>query len=305
MTENKVYSPGLVYPIYLDAQMMASFVAALTGGYALENNVTRTQEYTKESSKEGTGEVGISDLFANFVKADVKGSVSSDNKQSVSEQSQVNLKHTESSLFMGLRDTLYRQGIWITRLDELDEAGWSQIRPSQIVEVSGYVYRSPANEILQLIERVMPLYLHGTFPFNQDGSVDLGRLTDEQRTGLQFYYALQKVSGDLESQPLSDMLLQHKEGRNVVLDISTKILPLKQQESLLCGQVVVLGKATRVLAPTETINLHRRVLTGYIDPEQIAQALNTLMQQKGLNLQMPPSIIKYPAIEIIPMAIFV
>jgi len=63
----------------------------------------------------------------------------------------------------------------------------------------------------------------------------------------------------------ASMLLKHegKWKKSAVLDLSTKVLPLEEQELLRCGRVVVLGKATRVLTRNENINLYRRSILGY------------------------------------------
>ena len=69
--------------------------------------------------------------------------------------------------------------------------------------------------------------------------------------------------------------------------------------------VTVIGKATRILTDQETINLYRRSVLGIAAQsvsEQIAQSFSSV-PEVDINLESP--VIRYPAVEIVPMAIYV
>src|SRR6266496_1232007 len=268
----------LLYPIYLDVPMIVSFVAATEGGYALENAVKRTQATTEDTKGEIAGEVGLSGLLSNLVKADVKSSANLEDQLVQSHESQIILKHTEASLFMGLRNKLYSQGR-IIPLDECEQSQWDalQLSPfSDLVELSGYIYRNPINEIARLGERFL------SFGPQEAPTVAI----------------IQALRNDLEYSPLSDVLLSHegKWRKDAVLDLSTKILPVIEQDRLLCGRVVVLGKVTRILKQPEAINLCRRSIFGYAAQKVLTDMISSFENMPGINIKLAPYEVKHPAV---------
>ncbi|SRR6266496_5094859 len=293
----------LLYPIYLDVPMIVSFVAATEGGYALENAVKRTQATTEDTKGEIAGEVGLSGLLSNLVKADVKSSANLEDQLVQSHESQIILKHTEASLFMGLRNKLYSQGRIIS-LDDCEQSQWDalQLSPfSDLVELSGYISRSPINEIARLGERFL------SFGFGQQkAAFSSAANISNQDQQAQTVAIIQALRNDLEASPLSDVLLSHegKWRKDAILDLSTKILPVIEQDRLLCGRVVVLGKVTRVLKQQETINLCRRSIFGYTAQKILTEMISSFENTPGINIKLAPYEVKYPAVEIIPMAIY-
>ncbi len=67
----------------------------------------------------------------------------------------------------------------------------------------------------------------------------------------------------------------------------------------------MLGKATRVLANDESINLYRRSIFNYATKDIKTQMVTDFNKMTGVDVQLSSAIISYPAIEIIPMAIYV
>lgn len=118
---------------------------------------------------------------------------------------------------------------------------------------------------------------------------------------------MQAVVADLESLPLSDILLKHQEGwvKTAVLDLSTKVMSLIDQELLRCGHVTVIGKVTRILAKDEKINLYRRSILGIAADDVLNELTDKASATPGINIQLEASNVEYPAVEIIPMAIYV
>jgi hypothetical protein len=295
----------LLYPLYLNISMMISFVAAMDGGYSLEKVWKQTNDTSGEISGTLEGEAGLSSIVSALVKAHLKASGNVDGKLTSSEESQIVFKHTEASLFMRLRHELHHQKRIIS-LDDYGKKQWETLSPSTLVEISGEIRRSPVNEIVQISKRFIPIMLQ-SLPFNKDGNVDIVNLSDDQRRFLQSMSSVQGIVADLETSPLTDALLVH-EGewkKTAVLDISTKVLPLSDQELLHCGHVTVIGKATHILTEQETINLYRRSVLGIAAQsvsDQIAQSFNSVPE---VIIKLETPIVSYPAVEIIPMAIYV
>jgi len=295
----------LLYPIYLDIPMMISFVATMDGGYSLEKVWKQTNDTSGEMSGAIEGEAGLPIIVSNLVKASLKASGNVDGKLARSEESQIVFKHTEASLFMRLRHELRRQGRVIS-LDECDQEQWDLISPSSLVEISGEIRRSPINEIAQLSKRFMPIMLQ-SFPINKDGNIDIANLSPERLDLLQNMSIVQAIVADLESSPLSDVLLKHEAEwkKTAVLNLSTKVLPFTDQELLHCGSVTVIGKATHILAKEENINLYRRSVLGIAAQSTSTQWAQSFNSMPDVDIKLESSIVEYPAVEIIPMAIYI
>lgn len=298
---------SLLHPIYLDFPMMISFVAALEGGYAMENVQKIHSESSGKMSGQVSGEFGLSKILANFTTASVKGSGGLEGDLLKSREDQIILKHTDASVFMGLRDKL----LYMKRLISLDECKkdeWDNIKLLDIVEISGSIRYSPVSEMIRICERMLSIA-----QLVQNGNIS--KATSEQRKiaaqneiNNKFMFTLiQELRADLDSSPVSDLILKNggEWERCAVLDIPTKILPFAEQERLLCGQVVVIGKVTRVLSPGESINLYRRSVLGYAAQEMIAKMVSGFNDIDGMSVQLEPPMVEYPAIEIVPMAIYV
>lgn len=313
---------SLYYPIYLDTPMMISFVAALEGGYALENALKYTNEASGGMAGQVSGEFGLSKIFTSLAAANIKGSGSLDGKLTKSEESQIILKHTEASLFMRLRDELISKDR-ILFLDDYNEEKWKQIQSLDIVEISGILHLSPINEIIRMAERFIPFMQP---PVTQQPTHSNGNRNKSSRANVQLagtasvttapanvsnaeatISLIKGLRADLEASPLFDMLLK-SEGqwnKSAIIDLSADVLSLDHQERLRCGKVFVLGKATRILAPGESISLYRRSVFGYAAQDIITQLAHEFNSIPGISVKLEAAAIEHPAVEIVPMAIYV
>lgn len=313
---------SLYYPLYLDTPMMVSFVAALEGGYALENTLKYVSESSGGMAGQVSGEVGLSKIFTSLAAANIKSSGSLDGKITKSEESQIILKHTEASLFMRLRDELISKNR-ITFLDDYSEEKWKQIQSLDIVEISGILHLSPINEIIRMGERIIPFLEPSVTPqptpsnghrnkssraHVQSTRTNSVTTASAEASNIQATISLIKgLRADLEASPLFDMLLKHEGhwNKSAIIDLSTEVLSFEDQERLRCGKVFVLGKATRVLAPGESISLYRRSIFGYAAQNIINQMATSFNSIEGFSVKLEDAVLEYPAIEIVPMAIYV
>lgn len=296
----------LLYPIYLDIPMMISFVATMDGGYSLERVWKESNNKSGEMSGSVEGDAGLPSFISSLVKANIKALGNLDGKLSNSVESQIVFKHTEASLFMRLRHELLHQKR-LKMLDEYKESEWGSIPLSSIVEISGEIHRSPINEIAHLSKRFIP-FLTQSLPFNKEGNVDMGNLSPEQKELLKSITAMQGIATDLESSPLFDAILKQKGNgeKTAVLDIATKNLSLMEQEILHCGRVTIMGKVTRVLAKQgDKINLYRRSVLGIAAESLYEQITKGLNSTPNINMKLESPTVEYPAVEIVPMAIYI
>lgn len=295
----------LLYPIYLNVPMMISFVATMDGGYSLEKVWKGTKNLSGEMSGDLEGEAGLPAMVSWLAHASLKASGNVDGKLGKSEESQIVFKHTEASLFTRLRHELRRQGRIIS-LDACDEEHWQQVSPFSFAEISGEIHRTPINEIAQLSKRLIPIMVQ-SLPITKDGNIDTSALSSEQQNLLATVSIVQAVVADLESSPLSDVIIKN-EGqweKIAVLDLSTEVLPLAAQELLHCGCVRVIGKVTRVLTKKDNINLYRLSVLGIAAQSLSTQWAQSFKTMPDVNIKLESPTVKYLAVEILPMAIYV
>ncbi len=295
----------LLYPLYIDVPMMMGCMASLAEVYALENSWQPNRELMATFTNMIDGEITLHGAVAQLVEATTK---THEPHESLShrERNLITFKQAGSSLLARIRHELYQQG-YILPLDEYNHEEWERIPPSSLVELSGEVSRSPITELILLFKRFITVMMQ-SLPINPQGNVDMSNLNPYQINLLQNMSLFQAVIADLESSPLSDMVLRQN-GRGVrrtaVLDLSTKILPLHEQELLCNGSVTVIGKLTRVLQQDESINLYRRSVLGSATRGILTQLVQSFNATPGISVQPASGVVSYPAIEVLPIAIYI
>ncbi len=301
--------PGnLLYPLYIDVPMMTSCLASLTEAYTLENIWQQNHALTATPSSMIDGGATHCGTVAQFVEAPTKMQEGDEDANRVNqrEKSLITFKQSSLALLTRLRHELYHQGQMLY-LDEYTPEEWDRIPLSSLVELSGEITRSPISELTLLAKRFIAVMLQ-SLPFNSQGNVDMSNLNPYQLNLLQNMSLFQAIIADLESSPLSDMVLRQNAKRwrhTAVLDLSTKILPLHEQELLCNGHVTVIGKVTRVLEQDETINLYRRSMLGSATRGILMQLVQSFNATPGISIQPGSGVIAYPAIEVLPIAIYV
>lgn len=301
-------SGNLLYPLYIDVPMMMSCMASLTEAYTLENVWQQNHELPTTLASMSDGEAALRGTVAQLVEATTKIHEGDESAASISrqEQSLITFKQSSSTLLTRLRHELYQQGHMLY-LDEYTPEEWDALPLSSLVELSGEVTRSPISEMTLLAKRFIAVMLQ-SLPINPQGNVDMSNLNPYQLNLLQNMSLFQAVIADLESSPLSDMVLRQNAKcwrHTAVLDLSTKILPMHEQELLCNGHVTVIGKVTRVLKEDETINLYRRSMLGSATRGVLTQLVQSFNATPGISIQPGSGVVAYPAIEVLPIAIYV
>jgi hypothetical protein len=295
----------LLYPLYLDVSIMMSCMASLAEIYTVEK-FWKNNEQTATLTHTINGEPDLHGCVAQLVAASIKTSSPRDMRIGLLDENQILFKQVGASLLVRMRNELYHQG-HIIYLDDCTQEEWDRVPPSNLVELSGEIHRSPLNEIAQLAKRFI-LVMQPSLPVNPHGQVEVANLNPYQLSLLQNMSLLQAIIADLEAAPLVDMVLKQQTQRwrrTAVLDLSTKVLPLYEQEVLYSGSVTVLGKVTRVLAPDDTINLYRRSILGTATRGILTQLAQSFNATPGISIQLGASVVAYPAIEIVPIAIYI
>ncbi len=326
----------LVYPLYLDTPMMIGFLAALEGGVTFDADVTRkgTRSSDVAGEVEGEGKVsGWLSTLANLgLRAKASGSLSSENTEEV----KLLRKNTEVSLFIYLRDRL-KKGQVVTLSDITD---FGEVTRGGFIEITGDITRNPLlTAIAPALGSLELLGLTVDEPSIQSQDSEAQLATQRHQKGgrnqpqvrsvnqaaldpmhalrsnpqvMYFFKTLYRLRDELSNGSIVDLLLrpQTMPTLSVVMALSREFLSDASLLTILGGEFTVLGKVTRKLENSGSINLYQRTVLGQMQPQQIAsstQQLNSTEVAPAVNPSQvqEAAIIKPPALEVIPLAIFI
>ncbi len=315
----------LAHPLYLDVQMMVSFLAYLEGGVYLSS------EQTLQREKLRAGKANNSD---NYVKLPSLGallgteaSLISGNSHPLGENSETKVArhHTAASLFNALYGYLHQDDAILTLEDQGQLA---TIKSGAFVRLSGRYTGNPLEEMLAIFTQALSYMGEISRDIEEkrsqksanrkSGNPQNRELADQQgahpyaEIGEQFsefeksieMRFLKRMKEELESSPIHDVVLETASGVKAVLTVSSEYYDAAVAERLSSGDFVVLGKVTRVLLEGESISLSRRTVVGKMG-DASDSVTDTIANIPGFTLQSSEPVVKYPAVQILPMAIFV
>lgn len=304
----------LAHPIYLDESMMLSFLAHLDGGYSMDIDEQETAEL---STKTGTSvRAGIRAKLIQFASAELAAEGNTEKTNTGQTDTKRARHHTAASLFNLLYQYLHEDGA----LHQVaGKADLITIQAGELVEFEASYEGNPLEEMVRLM---------GSFLQTMDSAKeDKSTPTPSRKSGNPAKKAAAAVSSaqaeaananddtsgeaivrqmvaDIDSVPVHDLLLELDPETQAVVVASSEYFSNATNEALRSGRVKVLGKVTRVLAGDETINLTRRTLLGAGGPDLATTTVMGASQaMPGLKVTNP--IVSAPAIQVLPMAIFV
>ena len=317
----------LVYPLYLDVPMMTSFLAAMEDGIAYDSDVTRTKDRKRTVAAEGEGKARAGlpamGIFASLLSLDLRGKISGDQAAGSSEEIKLVRRHTEASLFMRLRQMLKDDDrvLQINQIDDLQKL--KDAEHGYLVEVKGQVFRSPLSEALEAVLRILDMLgvdpLRSEPPRSQTGGgkkqgnkgqqraaaePNAVALDNESQLGFQL---MQRIREDLAKSKVVDAVMRPSAVADltVVIALALEFLPEGTFENLLSGDFSVLGKVTRVVEGDEEISMYQRTVFSYLGSSDIDGIFTQLRQDSTLQLSQNPSSVKAPALQLMPLAIYV
>lgn len=313
----------LVHPLYLDVPMMTSFLAAIDDGIAFGSNVRLKQgsQQSKGIGKELDAGVPKFGLFSSVLSLSLRGKIENKNSSDENEEIELVRKHTEASLFMQLRSLLQEGQITVVK----DVKDLAQVGHGSLVEVTGQILRSPASAALDNFFKILSMMgvdLTTEVPAENQKVPGKGsgqgqqqqrkdplqqmQLAIENRNTEFVLRIMQRLRDDLTKSKIVDVVMQIPAGAvSVVISLSSEFLPVGTFENLLSGHFTVLGKVTRVLKEEGEINLYHRSTFASLLNEQMRTGIRGLQESFGTNQAAGTELIKAPAIQLIPLAIFV
>lgn len=309
----------LVHPLYLDVPMMTSFLAALEDGVAYGADVRRRQQ--RQSTTAGSGDAPLAEpqasILASLFDFNLRGEITGNNAVGDSEEVTLIRKHTEASLFMRLRRLLQSNAL-LTEIDSVQLL--PSIRHSSLVEITGQITRNPLSDILEAFSRFATFMgvaiPAGNSPKPQGSKSHQGNQRRQQLPGgqaaavsidqptLDLFSRMQK---DMEESKVLDVVMHPMTipDLTVVIALGVEFMQQGTLDYILSGNFTVLGKVSRVLKEDETINLFQRSAFSFFDSSLVGSAFEGIQKSDGLNLSKQASVVKAPALQIIPLAIYV
>lgn len=293
--------------------MMISFLAALEGGVAVSGDETSTETGSRERLL--TGRTGLRARLFGFGDAELAAEGSAQRRDETSFVSQTQRHHTAASLFNVLYGYL-REDEQIIDLSSVEEL--QNIRAGQLVEFTGEYLGNPLEDILA--------FFGALFPYIESDTPEITAASPSPRSGHPAKKAAAKkalpappappedeneglkiikmMASDLETAPVHDLLFRTSDSLEAVVTVASEFYSATTNENLRAGEFRVVGKVTRVLGDGDSINLTRRTVMGVAGPDMARDTIGNI-NDGDLDLAVANPIVTGPALQILPMSIFV
>jgi hypothetical protein len=340
MTEDATPAYSLAHPVYLDVPMMVSFLAHLEGGVSVGGAERTTITGSRERLLKGRGGFRAR-LWA--IDADLGGEKSSQQKDESQTESETERHHTAASLFNVLYSYLREDGMVRDVSSEADLEGiepgamveiYGQYLGNPLEEVLAFVRAfMPYYESLLAQEKPepdaqprkaaksgnpakraapAPAVDPTTAALAEAAGVDpalvagfLKQQAEQERKATEFGMKLMtQMSDDIQASPVHDLLFV-AENLSAVITVDSDFYSETTKESLRSGYFRIVGKVTKILRPDETINLARRTVLGVAGVEETKKIISGFTDESNLSLENTEPIVEAPAVQILPMAIFI
>lgn len=265
---------------YLDEHIIDDFLAQIEGG-VLDGSYTR-----KTTTSKGKG--GGVKARAHIFEADVSGNTSS------STEEEMKLKETAPVKFTRLYDSLNDNEL-IQPLNGFDQTIYDQVSVGEIIESRGVARLPQWEHIKQAVDEFGNLAQLMPY-FGQ--SVD--QETMDQLDGFSRLAAM-KDTGD------TYIILSPDGAPSFKIVAKVGMQQLQRTKQDLEGEVTILGKVQRRLEKRETIDVFQLIRnTAVLENLNRAQRRNMAKQGGRSSTTNSPidEVIKYPALEVVPLAIY-
>jgi hypothetical protein len=303
----------LIVPVYIDTNSLLDLLAWIEGGFSVVEKVTSRSATTAGSertvSAEGATEFGIPNVLS-LLKINLGGALASKKGEETGKQTESERYHTYGSLLFRLRAHLDDENA-IKRLS--DDRSWEAILPSDFVEVRGMFRPNPLADALRIINRLIGIMqvFAGTqgSPQGHGKKGQVGETKFDQKQMGQISKFFDGILSDIEKGSIRTFVVDLGQPREcrAVFSLFTEYLrdptmtEVSYKEFRLFGVVV-----RKVLAGEKNaIDLLRGTGMGGMGKQVLDPIVTSLSQMEGMNLPSVETAIDGPALEIVPIAIFV
>lgn len=297
----------LTHPLYLDVSMMLSFLAHIQGGVAEQTAETQQTTGSLAKSRAVKATIGFDLGAAVTAKLGAEGGIDGSDTHSLEVKAQRH--HTNASLFNVLYEYLSSEDqlFILSQPDQL-----SRVRTGQLVELEGEYRGNPFEDFMKLLDSLLKLVSNvgsgaqttggGTKSASRAATASTPRR--DVRAGDEMSLQRELIQQAANS-PVHDLLMRTGSGLDAILTVSSQYYSDEINESLRAGTFRAIGKVTRILTGADEINLARRTVLRVMGGEAARELLNSAEQGSELALDDTTTVVDGPAVQILPMAIFV
>jgi|GEM_PF-843314 hypothetical protein len=325
----------LVIPIYIDTNALLDLLASIEDGFSVVEKVTTRNSDSKNINREvkaDTGtEFGIPNVLS-MLKLNIGYSSNWKKTREDGKESQTDRYHTYGSLFYRLREFLEQNEL--IKYPSQDHIIWEDIKASDFIEIHGIFRPNPLSDSLKILCRTLDLFMMMSdyIPNNSSVNISNSRLSKQPARNQQKSNTPIANSRNSFNQ---EQLKQIEQFKNFFIGILKDIqtdnvftfvtdihdIPEHQAVSLVYSDYLrdqtireishkeyrMLGKVVRKIdkEDSETIDLLLGTGLGGISRSVLDQIITVLGIIPGMNLPKIQTEIKGPALEIVPVAIYV
>lgn len=311
----------LIVPIYIDTNSLLDLLASIEGGFSVVEKVTTQSLTSRASSVEGTGEVGTEFGIPNVLSLLKINLGLSKSKQSGSEdrqQREAEKYHTYGSLLFRLREYLDSHDL-IKRL-ETGEEDWQEIRVSDFVEIHGAFQPNPLAGSLETFDRLFGILNllsgdSGRSPKRQgpdkrqpsQPQQNLASVNPQQLEQIRKF--IRGILDDIEQERIRTFVVdvtglpRHRAVAIMFIDY----LRDKTMTEINYKEFYLFGKVVRKIEATDESGIDLLSGTGLrgVGEDVLKQMVDALSSVRDANLPKIQTLISGPALEIVPIAVFV
>lgn len=302
----------LIVPIYVDTNALLDLLASIEGGFSIVEKVTTHTRTNNNLDKsvlaETSAEFGVLNVL-NLLKVKLSGSLISKKQQEVGEEKETERYHTYGSLLHRLITILDEEEL-IKRPQESIEV-WKTIAPSDFVEIHGLFRPNPIVDSLQRIDRLMGLFevLSGFMPLVHNQSSGKKGLQYEMKQIKQMRGFLRKILQDIETSNTRIFIVDVTELNQFHVVVLSFLNYLRDQSTteISYKEYRLLGKVVHKIEQDseKTIDLLRGTALGGVGREPLKELWNALNQIEQMNFPQINPEVSGPALEVVPIAIYI
>lgn len=310
--QSSIQSHDLIAPIYLDTYILLDLIASIENGFSTVEKIT-----TKTASSE-TSDTSKRSFYAEItVPSFLKLGANPAKKVSVTDGTDNVLEsdryQTYGSLLYRLRNFLQRQNLLIG-LTRASGNPLSHIQPSDFVEIRGTFHRNPFIASLDSIDRLMEIYkaaIDIESASNPKTGSSKKAVQDPAQQGVE---RLRKFTNalrlDMEREGVSTFVVRMVGDTScqAVVTLFSQYLRDSTTSELVGKQFTLFGKVIQNFdKPDEAINLLSNTGFGSLSDDIINSFLGVFDQLAEQGLKLPKIITKVqsPALQVVPIAIYV
>lgn len=304
---------NLVVPVYVDTNALLDLLASIEGGFSLVEKVTTRTAATSGSDKSLSAETGTEFGVPNvlsLLKIKLGGSLRSTKQREAGEETEAERYHTYGSLLHRLRAYLKEQDL-IRRPDE-DADEWARVQSSDFIEVRGVFNPNPLADSFERIDRLIGLFeLMSGFDLASAAKPGAGqkKSLDDKKQMRQIRQFIQGILTDIEKENTRIFVLNADSQKSLSTVVLLFVDYLRDQTmaEISHREYRLLGKVVRKVERDagDAIDLLRGTGLGGVGKDTLDQMLGGFNKMEGMNLPQVKSVIDGPAIEVVPIAIYV